>query len=84
MVPSSGASGATEVAEHSSSSLRLRVHAVATVAAPTTNGHALGGLVVVAPSALTMTEVTETTQLLRLSSTPVVGVITYNRPRRNH
>lgn len=61
---------------------RLRVHADAAGAAQSTNGHAIGAIVVVAPSSLRMTDVMETTDLLRVSSIPVVGVITYIRPRR--
>jgi hypothetical protein len=60
----------------------LRVHAGAAGGIPATNGHPIGGVVVVAPSSLRMSEVVQTTELLRVSSTPVVGVIAYERPRQ--
>jgi uncharacterized protein involved in exopolysaccharide biosynthesis len=60
----------------------LRVHAGAAGGIPATNGHPIGGVVVVAPTSMRMSEVVQTTELLRVSSTPVVGVIAYERPRQ--
>lgn len=60
----------------------LRVHAGATGGVPATNGHPIGGIVVVVPSSMRAAEVMQTNELLRVSSTPVVGVISYDRPRR--
>ena len=50
--------------------------------ASSTNGHGAGGVVVVAPSSLKLTEITETTELLRIVPAAVIGVITYAAPRR--
>jgi len=45
------------------------------------NGHAVVGIVVVAPQSLSVTKVTDTTQLLGVGRIPVIGVITYSRSR---
>jgi capsular polysaccharide biosynthesis protein len=60
----------------------LRVHAGATGGVPATNGHPVGGIVVVAPSSMWAADVVQTNELLRVGATPVVGVISYDRPRR--
>lgn len=72
-----GASGKPR--EHGSSA--LRVHAAANGGVPATNGHPIGGVVVVAPSSMRMSDVVDTTELVRVSSSPVVGVIAYEPPR---
>src|SRR3954469_14436549 len=78
----SGAHSASEPApEHGRGG--LRVHAGAAGGIPATNGHPIGGVVVVAPSSMRMSEIVQTTEVLRVSSTPVVGVIAYERPRQS-
>ena len=85
-MPSGGASAAPgggtagEAREYASGS--IRVHADAAGGVPATNGHPIGGVVVVAPSSMRMTDVIETAELLRVSGSPVVGVIAYDRPGR--
>jgi Mrp family chromosome partitioning ATPase len=64
--------------ETSHGSTALRVHASLPGDPPTSNSHETGGIVVVAPSSLKMKDVFETTELLRMVPTPVVGVITYD------
>jgi uncharacterized protein involved in exopolysaccharide biosynthesis len=83
-VPIGVASGPHSASEPAPEHVRagLRVHAGAAGGIPATNGHPIGGVVVVAPSSMRMSEVVQTTELLRVSSTPVVGVIAYERPRQ--
>jgi capsular polysaccharide biosynthesis protein len=60
----------------------LRVHAGATGGIPATNGHPIGGVVLVTPSSMPTSEIVQTSELLRVGSTPLVGVIAYDRARR--
>ena len=67
--------------EHGSGPIRIRAGAGGGM--PSANGAPFGGVVVVAPSSMSMTDVVETTELLRVNASPVIGVIAYDRPRRS-